>query len=239
MGIRSYRAVVPAVLAAGLLAAACGGSSGSPSGSPSGSSSGSATKTAADILPKMEAAVKAAKSVHMAGTATDGSQKVSFDLSFYGKTDLSGTISEDGGGFTVLTVGGKSYIEANKAFLKVAKVTASACATICGKYIELPSADASQITGSLSMSSLSQQAFGKLPASTSKDTSEVFVPATINGQPVLRFSKGGNTIDVARTGTPYPVMVAASGTAITFSEWNAVPAPVPPPASKVLNISQL
>jgi hypothetical protein len=232
--MRVHRAAVPAVLAACVLVTACGGSSAGPPGS---SSSSSARKTAADVLPKVQSAVQSADSVHMAGTTTDGSQQIRFDLSFYGKSGLSGTITEKGGGFSVLTVNGESYIRADTAFLKFAKVPSSACAAICGKYIELPSSYASQITGSLSMSALFRQAFAKLPSAISK--SEVFIPATYGGQPVLKFQHGGDTIDVASTGTPYPVLISAPGTIITFSEWDAVSAPTAPPASSVLNISQI
>jgi hypothetical protein len=235
MRIGSIGAVIGAVLAASLLAA-CGGSAGHPLSS---SSSKAPDTTAAYILPRMETAVHAATSVHMAGSALSGSQQVSFDLSFYGKTGLSGTITEGGATFTVLTANGKTYIRADKAFLKLAKLPAVACATICGKYIELPGAEASQITGALSLPSLVSQAFSKLPATTSLDTSEVFVPATDNGQAVLRFSGGGDTIEVAGSGTPFPVLIAASGTSITFSQWNAVTPPQAPPARKVLNLSQL
>ncbi len=159
-------------------------------------------------------------------------------MSFYGKTGLSGSFTEGGGGFQMLAVGGKTYIKANAAFLKVAKVPGAACATICGKYIELPSSAASQITGSLSLSSLARQAFGKLP-SAAKYARERFVAASYHGQPVLQFRQGKNVLDVAATGTPYPVLIQSSGDAITFSDWNSVPAPIAPPARKVLNIGQL
>lgn len=236
MSVMCYRAVVPAMLAACLLVTACSGGSSGPSGS---ESSDSASKPAADLLPRAEAAVKAADSVHMAGTTKNGSQQIRFDLSFYGRTGLSGTITENGDGFSVLTVQGKTYIKASMAFLHFAKVPSGACAAICGKYIELPSSNARQITGSLSMSALSAQAFTKVPAATPKDSSETFVGATYNGQPVLKFSGNGDTIDVARTGTPYPVLISAPGTVIAFSEWNAVSAPTAPPASSVLSLSQI
>ena len=236
MGKRNYGVVVP-VMMAGLLAAACGGGSAGSSGSVSTSQS-SSTKTAAEILPEVQAALKAAKSVHMTGTVTDGPQKTGFNMSFYGKTGLSGSFTEGGGGFQMLAVGGKTYIKANAAFLKVARVPGAACTAICGKYIELPGSAAGQITGSLSLSSLSRQAFGKLP-SASKDTSEHFVPATYHGESVLQFRQGKSVLDVAATGTPYPVLIQSAGDAITFSDWNSVPAPVAPPARKVLNIGQL
>jgi len=226
---------VAAALSAGLLATACGGSA------PAAHSPAKTTaKTTGDILKEMQSAVKSAKSVHMAGTITSGSQKITFDMSFYGRSDMSGTFDEGSGSASLLMVGSSTYVKASSGFLKAAKLPASLCGTICGKYIELPASDASSITGSLSMSALSSQAFGKIPASTEKATSALFAPASHDGSPVLKLSSKGYTIEVAGTGTPYPVLVMApGGETVVFSEWNAVPVPAAPPASQVVNLSQL
>jgi len=176
----------------------------------------------------------------MTGSTVSGSQTVTFDMSFYGHSDMSGTFGEGRGKFSMLLTGSSMYIKANRAFLKVAHVPARACSTLCGKYIKLPASAAGQFTGSLSMSALSSQAFGTVPTPATKDASKLFVPASYDGHPVLKFSSGGYTIDVASTGTPYPVLVKApGGVSITFSQWNAVKPPAAPPASKVLNIGQL
>jgi hypothetical protein len=222
-------AVAPGVLALALLGAACGGSSPSTS-----------TETAAQVLPAMQKAVKTATSVHMSGSAKSGSQKITFDMSFYGAGEMSGAFGEDGGSFDLVVVHGKTYIKIDAGFLKVANVPTSVCTIMCGKYVELPGSQASQMTGSLSMSALSNQTFGKLPASVTKDKSELFTPATFDGQPVLRFHGHGYTIDLAGTGTPYPVLVEDSaGDTVMFSQWNAVPAPTAPPADEVISLSKL
>jgi hypothetical protein len=188
----------------------------------------------------MQSAVKSAKSVHMTGSVMSGSQRITFDLSFYGRSDASGAFNDGLGKFSLLAVGGATYIKANAAFLKLAKAPASACRTLCGKYIKLPAASAGQLTGSLSMSSLTTQMFGSLPASVTKDTSDLFVRASYGGHPVLKFTGGGYTIEVAGTGPAYPLLITGSaGDSLAFSQWNAVPAPVAPPASQVVNIGQL
>jgi hypothetical protein len=188
----------------------------------------------------MQSAVKSAKSVHMTGSLVSGSQTITFDLSFYGRSDTSGTFSDGNGAFSLLIVNGTTYIKANSAFLKLAKAPASACRTICGKYIKLPAPAAGQLTGSLSMSGLTTQMFGSLPTSVTNNESNLFVRASYDGQPVLKFSGGGYTIDVASTGPAYPLLIKGqAGDSLTFSQWNALPAPVAPPASQVVNISHL
>jgi hypothetical protein len=61
-----------------------------------------------------------------------------------------------------------------------------------------------------------------------------------DGKPVLKLSRGPYTVEVAGTGAPYPVFVRApGGVHVVFSQWNAVKAPAPPPASKVISTGQL
>lgn len=241
MGSRLYRAAaLPAALAAAGLIAACGGSSPSSSSSSSPAASPSPTAiSAAQILPKMKAAVNAAQSVHMSGSATSGSQHVTFDVSFFGKSGVDGSVGVNGATFIVLSVAGKTYIKVNAAFLKAAGAPASACAKVCGKYVEVPAAQARQLTGSFTLGSLAKQAFAKLPGKVSS-ASVMFTPATVGGQQVLQFSQGGNTIAVAGTGTPYPLLIKdTSGDNIQFSQWNSVTTPSAPPASEIIQPGQL
>jgi hypothetical protein len=226
--VRAAAAAVAAL--AGLSAAAC---------SSAGSSAPSAARPASAVLSEVQAAVKSAQSVHMTGNVTSGSQSVSFDLSFVGASGLAGTMTVSGASLGLLTVAGQTYIKINSSFLVLAKAPASACAKVCGKYVKVPAADAQSITGALSMTGLIEGIFGKLPApaNTSKDD---FVPATYNGQPVLQFKHAGYSLDVARSGKPYPLAITTpNGEYLDFSDWNAVTLPAPPPASQVVTLSQL
>jgi hypothetical protein len=211
-------AVAPGVLALAVLATACGGSS--PSAA-------------------LQKAIKAASSVHMVGSAVSGGQKITFNMSFYGNAEMSGTFGENGGSVLLMTVGRNTYFKLDAGFMKMEKFPKAACALVCGKWLEEPGTS-NQLTGSLSMASLSGQLFGQLPASVTKDKSRLFVPTTFDGQSVLQFRGGGYTIDVAASGTPYPVMFADShGDKATFSYWNSVHPPAAPPASEVVNLNQL
>jgi hypothetical protein len=222
------RARGSALFAAALLAAVTGcGTTSAPAG----------TRTDAQVVPEMKAAAQAATSVRMTGTGRVGSTTVTFDLSFIGSSEISGSFTEGGQSLAIEAVAGETYIKINQGFLVIAKLPATDCASICGKYVELPAAEASQIDGSITLRSLSKQIFGAIPASASSDTSVDFVHSTYHGQPVLTAHGAGYTLDVAATGSPYPLFIANSqGDDVTFSEWNSVPALTPPPASEVITI---
>jgi hypothetical protein len=145
-----------------------------------------------------------------------------------------------GATFTVETINGTTYLEVNRDFLNLARLPASVCSAVCGKYVRLPGAESSQITGAVSLSALTRRAFNAIPSSVTNDTADHFVPGTLDGQPVLTAHDNGNTIDVANTGTPYPLLIStSSGDHLVFSDWNSVSPPTPPPASQVLNLSSL
>jgi hypothetical protein len=226
-----YGVAASALVCVGLLASACA-SSASP---------GSAgTKTAAQVIPAMKAAVQSAQSVEMSGSGKDGSQKITFDMSFVGRSDLSGTFTENGATLTIEVINNTTYLKINQDFLDLARLPSSVCATFCGKYVELPASESSQITGSVSLSALTQRAFNSIPASVSKDTGDTFSQATYNGQPVLTAHSEGNTIDIASTGAPYPILISTSdGDSVVFSHWNSVPPLTAPPASEVISLPSL
>jgi hypothetical protein len=226
-----YGVTASALVSVCLLASACVSSS---------SAGSAASNTAAQVIPAMKTAVQSAQSVEMSGTGKDGSQKITFDMSFVGRSDLSGTFTENGASLIIEVINNTTYLKINQDFLNLAKLPSSVCATFCGKYVELPATESSQITGSVSLSALTQRAFNSIPASLSKDTSDTFSQATYNGQPVLTAHSDGNTIDVASTGTPYPVLISTSdGDNVVFSHWNSVPPLTAPPASEIISLPSL
>lgn len=219
---------VIAVLGAGLGLAACSGS---------GASSGN--KPASVVLPEVQSAVKSAKSVHMTGRVVSGSQTVTFDLSFVGTSAVYGTMAVSGASFGLLTLSGQTYIKINASFLTLAKAPASVCSVVCGKYVQVPAVDAESITGTLSMGGLMNGIFGKIPASA-KSSKVNFVPATYHGQSVLQLKRSGYSIEVASSGTAYPLAITAPNDEyLDFSDWNSVSLPTLPPSSEIVNLSQL
>ncbi|MGO8958895.1 MAG: hypothetical protein ACLQFR_16215 [Streptosporangiaceae bacterium] len=227
MESRLFRgAALAALVGATLAVAGCGGS---PAGS----------KPAAKLMPEVQAAAKAATSVHMAGSVDQGSQAATINMSFSGNS-VAGTVGLNGASFYLLSLNGATYIKLDAGFLKYAKAPAAACATICGKYVELPASSASQITGSLSMKQLVNGIFSNKNMSSAAASGCEFSPATVNGQSVLQCRQGAYAVDVAAQGKPYLVyFTGPNGQHIAFSDWNSVTLPPAPPADKVISLSKL
>lgn len=205
-----------------------------------GSSAPSSSESAGQVMSALHASVKTATSVHMTGAVTQGTEKLSLDISFEG-SNLYGTIGENGQSFVVLALNGKTYIKLDAAFLKLSGAPASTCTAICGKYVQLPASDASQITGQFTLPNMANAMFSSSVAAKAKKSGDKFTPATVDGQQVLQFRQGNNALDVANIGgTMYPVLfIGPDGDRITFSNWNSVTLPGAPPASEVVNLSKL
>lgn len=240
-GKRAF-AVLVAMLAIGGLAA-CGRSSSAGSGSTpaaerKSSSAVSRDERAAQVLPKMQGSVAAAHSVHMSGWAQQGTTTTTIAMTFDG-VEMAGTIREGGRTATVLSLGGPVYVKLTASFVKMAKLPARACAVFCGRYVELPAADSKQLIGDISMSKLLGQPFSTTLWADTKQDGAVFVPATFAGHHVSQYAMDDYTLDVARTGVPYPALYSSPQDSMTFSDWNSVTMPSPPPASQVVSLSQL
>jgi hypothetical protein len=206
----------------------------------SGKSSGS--EPAGQVLTSVRSEAKAAKSVHISGSVKQGSTTITLNMSFDGP-DFFGTVQEGAANVDMLALSGKIYVKLTSAFLKVAKlpssVLATVCAKYCGRYVELPAADAAQLTGNVGMTQLVNQAFSAKMVAQAKKSNVEFKPATVDGQSVLQASQGGYTFDVTTGSAHYPVIWSGKGQRIVFSDWNAVTLPAPPPAKDVLSLSSL
>jgi hypothetical protein len=225
MGLRVVRwARLGAVLAVGLVAAC---------GSPAGS------QPAARIVPELQNAATTATSVHIAGSLTKGNQSTTIDVSIDGDS-VFGYLGAYDTRYYVLSLDGKSYAKLNAAFLNAERAPASLCATICGKYVALPSSAATQITSLLSMQLLVRDVFDTSDMNAVATSGCTFSPATRDGHAVLECRQGTNTLDVAAHGEPYLVYWSGPGAQhLTFSDWNSVVVPSAPPASQVVSYTDL
>jgi hypothetical protein len=223
--------VLMAILASGTLLsiAACGSS---------GSVGSQATPSGRSLESDAAAALRAAHSVKLSGTITDNGKIVRIDLGFFRSGAVGGSI---GGQFTgsssisldLIVTGGAAYLLVNKQYfnsvLRLGGVPASACATLCGKYLKLP---ARQFK-SFDLNGLTNHTFDpKIKLSGTVTTS------TINGQPAYRLSDTvGNYLYVAKNGTHYPIEITRPGSGtVVFSEWNSVPPISAPPASRIVSL---
>jgi hypothetical protein len=240
--MRGSGAAVGAAVCAAIVISGCGGG-GSTNGSAGSSAASSAVGASAEPAPaplvtSMQASVRQANSVHVAGHLTNSGIPISVNLDMHRNGDVSGTVSQNGAPFQVIGVSRTIYIKATRSFLHEVKAPTSACAVLCGKWLQLTPAEASQLTGDLSMTSLTGPlTSGQVPKLTEAGRK------TINGQRawVLRASDG-STLDVSAASRHYPLAAATGGSAsevVTYSQWNSAPQPVAPPASEVLNLNNL
>jgi hypothetical protein len=223
----AVRAQLLAYLLAGGLALAGGGSG----------SSAAAPQSAATVVSQMKAAVGRASSVHVAGHLSDNGQPLGLDLGVIRGGQFTGTITENGIPLTIIDTGGKAYIKATPAFLRELKTPAGVCPLMCGKYVETSGKQERSLASSLSMASLTRSLTGPLPAFADQGT------ASLHGvQALILRGADASVLKVAARGTPYPLEVLSPPSrpgSVEFTQWNGVPVPAAPPASQVIEESQL
>jgi len=193
------------------------------------------------LLKDMAAAMRQASSVHLSGTAVQNGQKLSLNLSMTRSGGVSGQVNQDGDEVTILSTGGTSYVRVNAAILRSAHAPAAACKLFCGKYLKTTTAQSPGL-GGLSMSSL----MGPMSRSiTGTSAAKVTFGGTtvLGGVPVWVIQESGQgTAFVAARGPHYLLRVVSSqqsGGTASFTQWNTVRIPGPPPASQVVNLNQL
>jgi len=221
-------AALPAAAAICLGAAACG-------------SGGSGTHTASPpprpsvLAEQVRTALQQAKSVHIDGTVRQRGRNIALSLSMTRSGGVSGQITLNGASVGVLSTGGSTYIRMNSGFIKYLKLPQTVCTLVCGKYLKANATQSRSLLGYLSMDRLFGSMTRKTPSFHYGSTQ------TINGQAawVLHSSNGG-TAYVAANGTHYPLrFVAPNRGQLNFTQWNSVKIPAAPPASKVVDLSQL
>jgi hypothetical protein len=223
-------AFFPVALAAALAVAGCGTGLGKTSSPPA--------RPAAEVLAKeMSAAIKKASSVHISGTVTSSGDTVVLDVGLTRSGDSAGSMSMDKASVSVLGTGGHTYIVLTSGFMKAEKMSSATCSLMCGKYLELSPSDAKSMLGGSTMHDFVDQPIGAGPFRYGGS-------ATIDGQPAwLIHNPDGSTVYVSAQGSHYPLrVIVPSGSdkgQLDFTQWGSVKIPPAPPASKVVNLSQL
>lgn len=200
-------------------------------------SSAPSEPNASALASSVQKSVHNATSVHVNGNVMNNGAPVGLNLGINRAGDMSGTVSEHGAKLNVITLDKKVYIKATEQFLKQAGAPSSTCSLVCGKWVQLPPQQASQLTSQLTMANLTGETAAAAGVKAQlKETGT----GTINGQStwVLK-AANGSKLDVTQESTPYPVQVKSptGQGVITYSKWNAVPTPKAPPANEVINLS--
>ena len=225
-----------AVLAVLVVAGCSGGSSGTATTGGSSPASVSASAgpppDSAALRQQVKMAMAKATSVHISAVVSQGGSKVSVNMSMTLSGDMSGTMSADQTPVNVLVTRGHTYLKVSSGLLKSQHLPSAACALVCGKYLKMPNGQAKGMLNGLDMSSLLGQV--SVPRLSYVRT------VTLNGQPAWQMRAGdGSTVYVAAQGPPYPLRVTKGVSRADFTQWNAVTIPAPPPASQVVDLSQL
>jgi hypothetical protein len=192
------------------------------------------------LLTSAKAAAKSAASVHMKGHFIQGGQAATIDVSFAG-ADLAGTVSEGGGALGIIETGGSVYLKVSAGFLKAQHYPASLCSVMCGKYIKASTSQAGSFLSTFRLANFMNTTFSGLPHSAAAFRGVSFRPASRGGQAAMCADSGGYSVCLTGHGTPYFLAISAKNgkEAITFSQWNKVPAIQAPPKGQTVSAGGL
>lgn len=203
---------------------------------------GVGTLAAKEILAKSQAAAKAATSVTVKGTITEGAEKTSLDL-VLGTNASEGTITAEGVELSTVLVDGKVYFKASGGGWATLLGSAGAEGKAAGqeiaglvgdRWLVLPAEpgsldDAGGVLGVMlaTLSGLLQKDSLLESLLSPEDWASVKSTGDVNGTPVvfLEDTKGESTLAIQTVGEPYPVQVKSDGAKesgqISFTNWNA------------------
>ena len=257
-------AAAVALLAGGGVLAGCGSSTTDTAASTAAADAaaqppnGVGTLPAEEILAKSQAAAKAATSVTVKGTITEGGVESSLDL-VLGTNASEGTITSNGVELSIVFVDGKSYFKVSRDGWATLLGSGGAEGKAAGKEIDglvgdkwlLLPADPGSLDDAGGLLGVTLSALGGL---FQKDTllegllspeggATVKGTGDVNGTPVvfLEDAKGEGTLAIQTVGEPYPVQVKGAGAESSgensFTNWNA-PVNVTAPTD-VVDISEV
>jgi hypothetical protein len=220
------RALAVTGLTAVLLAACGGGDSGN----------GEAAKKGPQVAADAANALEQAGAAHLTGNVTEQGQTGDVDLRLQG-ADVTGTITLAGQKVQLVSTGGKIYAQAPAAFWSSFGAPAAIAGQLDGRWVIVPQEAASSFdTFTLKglADSLRNPKDGSIKDPVTMDK--------LGGQPVVVVTQSdGSTLDVAATGTPYPLRATDKGGTspgtLSFSDFGkktTITAPANP-----LDLSQL
>ena|SRR5438270_2186093 len=183
-----------------VLLTACGG------GGDSGN--GEAAKKGPQVASDAANALEQSGAAHLTGTITEQGQSGAVDLHLQG-SDVSGSIALGGQQVQLVSTGGKIYAQAPAAFWTTFGAPASVAGQLDGQWVIVPAQAASSF-GTFTLKGLADQ----LRKPTGGSYQDPVGADTLNGQKVVVVTQtDGSTLDVASTGTPYPLKAENKGTA--------------------------
>jgi hypothetical protein len=193
--------------------------------------------TAKQLVTAAQTAAKAANSVRVKGTMTEGGERLRLDLRL-ARAGGQGTITVDGAAISVIVIGRTAYLRISDAFWRKhseSKADADAViALVDGRWIKtaLSSKDLGELAAFASKTGFFDELFEEPGALRKTATRTVDGIACIG----LKNSDGTLWVDASNA---RPVRLEAptksSADVMTFSEYNQVQPPKAPPAAQVID----
>jgi hypothetical protein len=223
-----------------------GGSGASTTATQSGGGGGSQLEglSAQEVLDKAKEAAKSAKSVHVAGEATDDSGTAKLDLTLTSDGGF-GSVEQVQGEVDVVLIGNDVYAKLDEKLLAstVGAGNEEIAKLVGGKWIKA-AADSPQFSSFADLVKLSSFIDGVLSPEGEITREE---GKEISGTPTVALKDGGSDgglLYIADEGKPYPLAIepgAGSGDSgqVTFSDWDKDVTITPPPAGEVIDFSKL
>lgn len=218
------------MMTAGLLPAALFGCAAAEKAQPGAAKPRPVPTTVVGASEAMWATVGAATSVHVTGIYIWPHSKLKVNVGLRMPDQMAGSLVSNGLPMSMIVTGGKMYVKVTSAFLAhLGKL--GECKLLCGNYvIAVPATAASYLR---SIGGTTTVAVLQGMASPTSSLSAI----TYHGRPAFRWVPAGYAhgayIIVSRTPECYPLEARDPGHfVLTFSQWNRVPAPAPPPKSK-------
>lgn len=181
---------------AAVLLTACGGSSGN----------GEADKKGPQVAADAANALQKAGAVHLTGSGVMNGNHVTADLHLQGE-DATGAIEQGSDQLKIVETGGKLYMQASSGFWQQSGVPASAAGALGGRWVIVPTEAAGEVVP-FTMKSLTDS----LRHPTDAKIEDAVHTGTLHGKKVVVVTQtDGSTLDVAATGTPYPLRTVDKG----------------------------
>jgi hypothetical protein len=197
---------------------------------------GESAKKGPQVADDAASALEKAGAVRLTGTETTGGKETTLDLRLQGQ-DATGTIGVSGEQLKIIETGGKVYIQASSGFWTQNGIPQTAVSMLAGKWVIVPASAASQFQ-TFSIKGLADALRHPSSGGTIKDQ---VTTGTLSGQKTVVVTQSdGSTLDVAATGTPYPLRTVDKGsnkgtiTASDFGKKTTITAP-----SGALDLSQV
>jgi len=197
--LESRARILVAALLGAVILGACGAGGATPV---------EGSKSPQQVVRDAAGAVRGVQSFHVSGTLTGGTLTLGIDLRVDNPDTISGTMTMDGATAQFIIVDGATYLSGESFFTKFAGTAAGQL--IGNQWAKLPVASATSLESSLD-GFVDTAKFADCLDGSIGTTKLTDATATYSGASVVAVTGGDTIVEVADSGTPYPLRVSVTG----------------------------